>query len=409
MSNTWALARPCQIHTFEALPNARDATALFPFPDVLGKPLVLLSAAVHMQLAACWLTFYLLVLDARQSWQGGDSEPLRLQDGPAVMLAMLYVSVALSSSMALELATELRRGRMGLRWNWVTFGRWIELCSHALVWSCAGLVRHGGPQQADTVAALAGLATLLLSLRMLLFALATERLCQVVLALLEIVSESRYFFAMLGIVYGAFALALAGLRRPQSDGGSGSSALALATKLFSMIAGDVSSDDLRDGSESGLSWTFTGLAATLLALYAVAMLIVFINLLIATMNDTYDRVKEFQEVEVMRLRSHMLEGLRLHVSSHVLAAFQGNCVHVLLRHGNTAAQWLARSSGSDIADQEAWTAWTGRIRYMRETIVRGVDERLQPVLAKVQAAAAAASSGDRGGTTGAGPTLKDVQ
>lgn len=59
---------------------------------------------------------------------------------------------------------------------------------------------------------------------------------------------------MLGIVYGAFALALAGLRRPQSDGGSGSSALALATKLFSMIAGDVSSDDLRDGSESGLSW-----------------------------------------------------------------------------------------------------------------------------------------------------------
>lgn len=88
---------------------------------------------------------------------------------------------------------------------------------------------------------------------------------------------------------------------------------------------------------------------------------------------------------------------------------QGNCVHVLLRHGNTAAQWLARSSGSDIADQEAWTAWTGRIRYMRETIVRGVDERLQPVLAKVQAAAAAASSGDRGGTTGAGPTLKDVQ
>lgn len=89
-------------------------------------------------------------------------------------------------------ATELRRGRMGLRWNWVTFGRWIELCSHALVWSCAGLVRHGGPQQADTVAALAGLATLLLSLRMLLFALATERLCQVVLALLEIVSESRW-------------------------------------------------------------------------------------------------------------------------------------------------------------------------------------------------------------------------
>lgn len=105
LSNTWALARPCQIHTFEALPNARDATALFPFPDVLGKPLVLLSAAVHMQLAACWLTFYLLVLDARQSWQGGDSEPLRLQDGPAVMLAMLYVSVALSSSMALELVS----------------------------------------------------------------------------------------------------------------------------------------------------------------------------------------------------------------------------------------------------------------------------------------------------------------
>ena len=30
------------------------------------------------------------------------------------------------------------------------------------------------------------------------------------------------------------------------------------------------------------------------------------NLLIATMNDTYDRVKEFREVEVMRLRAHMM-------------------------------------------------------------------------------------------------------
>lgn len=46
--------------------------------------------------------------------------------------------------------------------------------------------------------------------------------------------------------------------------------------------------------------TFTGLAATLLALYAVAMLIVFINLLIATMNDTYDRVKEFQVGRMLR-------------------------------------------------------------------------------------------------------------
>ncbi len=86
---------------------------------------------------------------------------------------------------------------------------------------------------------------------------------------------------------------------------------------------------------------------------------------------------------------------------------QGNCVHVLLRHGNTAAQWLARSSGSDIADQEAWTAWTGRIRYMRETIVRGVDERLQPVLARVQAAAA--GSGDRAGLAGPPPTHKEVR
>ena len=39
---------------------------------------------------------------------------------------------------------------------------------------------------------------------------------------------------------------------------------------------------------------FQGVAAVLLALYCVAMLIIFMNLLIATMNDTYERVKEFQ-------------------------------------------------------------------------------------------------------------------
>ncbi len=107
-------------------PNVRYA-AVPPllFADVLGKPLILLSAAVHLQLAACWLTFYLLVLDARQSQQGEDGQPLLLRDGPTIMLAMLYVSVALSSSMALELVScwgrerspAPRGGQCSLKWE----------------------------------------------------------------------------------------------------------------------------------------------------------------------------------------------------------------------------------------------------------------------------------------------------
>lgn len=65
----------------------------------------------------------------------------------------------------------------------------------------------------------------------------------------------RYFFLLLGVVYGAFVLAMAGLRSPPSaDSGGGGGMVPLMTKLFSMIAGDVSAEDFQDTPDAALTW-----------------------------------------------------------------------------------------------------------------------------------------------------------
>ncbi len=73
--------------------------------------------------------------------------------------------------------------------SWVFIGRHLELCCHAMVWAVAVIVWTS--TGANLVPALSGLTMLLLVVRLTLFGLVTDRLCTAVLALLEILSDSR--------------------------------------------------------------------------------------------------------------------------------------------------------------------------------------------------------------------------
>ncbi|GIL90845.1 hypothetical protein Vretifemale_18552 [Volvox reticuliferus] len=265
-----------------------------------------------------------------------------------------------------------------------------------MVWTVTAIVWVG--KATDLVPALSGLTMLLFVARLTLFGLITEKLSTAVLALLEILSDSRYFFLLIALVYGGFALAVAGLRH-QTDHNTA----IYTTQLFTVLLGDFQSSQLTDERDV---WRFPDFSLVLLSIYAMLMLIVFMNLLIATMNDTYDRVKEFREVEVMRLRSHMMVFVKdfiKHNPRKKLKHLNGDVLHLLLRPEEVkSGRWLSQSA----AEPSEYSAWAGRITYMRSTIVREVEavvrtqadkasEQLDAIdnrLGKVEASATAASA-----------------
>ncbi|GIL50319.1 hypothetical protein Vafri_6446 [Volvox africanus] len=357
-----------------------------------GRVMVYLSAAVQLQFAAVFLTFFLLVLNY-PPLASGSTEELNNMNRMPVIQGTLCVAMVLSGSMILERLQEARVPQSG---SWVSFGRHLELCCHAMVWTVTAIVWAG--KFTDLVPALSGLTMLLFVARLTLFGLITEKLSTAVLALLEILSDSRYFFLLIALVYGGFALAVAGLRQ-QTDHNTA----IYTTQLFTVLLGDFQSSQLT--SERDV-WRFPDFSLVLLSIYAMLMLIVFMNLLIATMNDTYDRVKEFREVEVMRLRSHMMVFVKdfiKHNARKKLEHLTGDVLHLLLRPEEVkSGRWLSQSA----AEPSEYSAWAGRITYMRSTIVREVEavvrvqadktsEQLAAIdqrLDKMEASAAAAST-----------------
>lgn len=377
-----------------ALVKAKAPAVWYAFPSVralhelhwgsFGKMTAILGFLVHVQHAACFLAFFIILLNLRRD-EADDSQRIATHDlrSSNAALGLLGTSAVLSVSMLSELVLDwwFTGGGSPLRMltgTWVQFGQQTELWGHALVLTAAALVWADG--EFAIIATISGFAMMVMTLRLVLFALATDRLCQSVLALLEIISDSKYFFLLMGVIYAGALLAFSGLR-----GYGGLDVPAYATKLFTVLIGDLSSGDLFENSDA--TWRFQGVAAVLLALYCVAMLIIFMNLLIATMNDTYDRVKEFQEVEMMRLRAHMMRSMKALMTPNTLkglAACSGRFLHVLVP-GNIALEqhpWFAPGAGE--ADPTEWSAWAGRIAYMRKTMVRDVDASLEPRMAALR-------------------------
>ncbi|KXZ52520.1 hypothetical protein GPECTOR_9g564 [Gonium pectorale] len=329
-----------------------------------GRVLTYLDAAAYVQFAAAFLAFFTCVLEYREhtvSEPGDDGERLTPLRALPPIEVTLCISVVLSASMLVERALE---------WNvytppsWVTFGRQLELACHSMVWLVAIIVwcdRAGA-----LVPALSGLAMLLFVLRLTLFALVNDKLSTAVLALLEILSDSRYFFLLIATVYGGFVLAAAGLRSPDMQDPT-----AYSTALFTVLLGDFQSSQL---SDERTVWRYPGFSTVLLSVYAVLMLILFLNLLIATMNDTYDRVREFREVEVMRLRTHMMVFVKTFMLRNAkglaLPSLNGDVLHLLLQPEELkSGRWASRSG----PDPSEFRAWEGRISYMRNSIVRELE------------------------------------
>ncbi|GLC45472.1 hypothetical protein PLESTB_000317700 [Pleodorina starrii] len=378
-----------------------------------GRVMVYLSAAVQLQFAAVFLVFFLLVLNYPPLKDATDDE-LNVMRSLPVIEGLLGAIMVLSASMLVERIQEARVPQLS---TWVSVGRHLELLCHAMVWAVAGIVWSG--RGANLVPALSGLTMLLFVARLTFFGLVTEKLSTAVLALLEILSDSRYFFLLIALVYGGFVLAVAGLRSQLDSNdaptSASSSASVYLSQLFTVLLGDFQSTMLSNTDERRV-WRFPDFSVLLLSMYAMLMMIVFMNLLIATMNDTYDRVKEFREVEVMRLRSHMMVFVKdfiKHTAKKKLEHLDGDVLHLLLRPEEVkSGRWQSQNA----SEPSEYSAWAGRITYMRSTIVREVEavvsaqnektlEQLIAIeqrLGKVEGAAAAAAAAAAGGPVKAG-------
>ncbi|KXZ52505.1 hypothetical protein GPECTOR_9g549 [Gonium pectorale] len=344
--------------------------------EAFGSFLLNLTAATHIQLAAAFLAFFAGMLDHLRS--GDPDQPLR--EVPQAQVP-LCVALLLSASMIGERVLERRTK---VPYGWVAYGRQLEVAGHCVLWGVALAVWGAGGRHTDgLVAAASGVAMLVLVARIIMFGLITDKLSTAVLALMEILKDSIYFFLLMATVYGGCVLAAAGLRADSS-----SSPTSYSAALFTVLLGDFSSDRSPRVTACGEGvggGRFAGLSAFLLSVYAVLMLIVYMNLLIATMNDTYDR--EFRDSEVMRLRSQMMafvkEGMQRTEAQRsmvqALPSLNGDVLHLLLRPEEAkSGRWVSQG-GPEAPDSGG--AWEGRISYMRGAIVREVEGLVRAVAA----------------------------
>lgn len=157
---------------------------------------------------------------------------------------------------------------------------------------------------------LVALHVLLLSFRMLYFCMAYEHFGAMVRMVMIVIRDMRYFFVLLTFILCSFGLTLSLMLK--SSEGQNSNADAFASgfdtailQLFTIIFGDFQYSNLQGILSLGTA--VSKLAVALLCCYAVLLLIVLVNLLIAIVSETYDTVRTTEENQILRNKALIID------------------------------------------------------------------------------------------------------
>lgn len=223
-------------------------------------------------------------------------------DGGDICVPLDHLQMALLVSIACfaftyflqEGVQMLRNGPEELKkpWNlldWTSIG----LSAYVIIASFSGNCLS----QASALRQICSIEVLVLFLRLLYYSMANSQMGSFFRMVIDVVKELVYFFAFLTIIWAGFAVAIWVLEpgsKTSWDFFAGTS-----RKLFTMIFGDFQTNDLESDPEEsifGSAWLSRVYAATFMMLVVILLL----NLLIAIINDTYEKVKEVEEYEAIR-------------------------------------------------------------------------------------------------------------
>ncbi|KAG2451828.1 hypothetical protein HYH02_003604 [Chlamydomonas schloesseri] len=327
-----------------------------------GQMLMLMSALAHIIFMSLFGGFLLVMRNAGQQ-ENGDMSKVKSQ--PEIVALLVVLGLMSVGGLAEEVSQ-----MMELTWRtWRNYlGNLVDLASFALFMVLFGMV--WASYTYDVILAVGAIETLVLFIRLVFFASMTDSMGSLMRMVIEIIKDMRYFFALLAMIFGGFAIAFAVLL------GESNTYEAVAFKLFSVMLGDWQYDYLMDMIYEDQAWYVPRLSVLLMSAYGILMLIVLVNLLIAIMNDTYDRIKETEEIEVLHNRARLIVDLESLLTKDMRDKLQerllGDYLHVLVPADKKFHKFMASSESTD-------GEWKGRMRAFMEAIKRTVDPQLRDI------------------------------
>lgn len=256
---------------------------------------ILLQLVLHVTYTTifimyAWTLKDLLAIDGREHGPGSSvphckmPAPTRYQQGLLITLSVLTVDF---------LWQELRQiWHFGPRF----FSHaWDLLDCGSICLFVASISLHYSCSSGASPSVLRGLASVqigLLFLRLLYYAMASDKLGSFVRMVLETARDLVLFFLFLAVIFVGFALSIITAQGPDA------SVRQTFIKLFTMIFGDFDVSFLDDVEAGALG--LDDLTRVLAALYMVLVTIILLNLLIAIINESYERIRENEQWESLR-------------------------------------------------------------------------------------------------------------
>eukprot|EP00873_Tetraselmis_striata_P004977 jgi/Tetstr1/425241/TSEL_015696.t1 len=209
------------------------------------------------------------------------------------------------------------------------------------------------PESTQSLLTVSALTSVALWVRVLYFMLGFKGTGALVRMVIQIIKDMRYFLMLMvriGIGFGVgfrllfYSYILAnGLI--DDDSGGWNNALKISTNMYTIALGDWDATDFYTSTSDG------NFAVLLFGVYLLAMVVIMLNLLIAIMGDSYDRVKDKEHLEFMRGKVKLLMDLESEMHSSSLRRYAKRANKFV--HFMVPAEEVQESKGSE---------WLGRLR-----------------------------------------------
>eukprot|EP00198_Chlamydomonas_reinhardtii_P008649 XP_001697986.1 predicted protein [Chlamydomonas reinhardtii] len=235
-------------------------------------------------------------VDGRESGPGADVPGCQLEAPTRLQIGLLSALTVMTIDFIVQEFRQIRHfGFRILNHTWDL----LDLTSVALV--VASITLHFSCTSGVSPLTLRGLAAvqiLLLFMRLLYYAMASDRLGSFVRMVLETTYGLLLFFLFLSVIFVGFALALVVAQ------GSIADIKQTFIKLFTMMYGDFDADFLTNIDSGALG--LDALTQIITSFYMILVTIILLNLLISVISESYERIRENERWESLRNKALLI-------------------------------------------------------------------------------------------------------
>ncbi|KAG2432387.1 hypothetical protein HYH02_012959 [Chlamydomonas schloesseri] len=265
------------------------------------KYFIIFQFLLHLTYMAVFIGYAFTIkdmepVDGRESGPGANVPGCQLAAPTNLQIGLLTALAIMTIDFIVQEFRQIRHfGFRILRHTWDL----LDLTSVALV--VASITLHFSCTSDVSPLTLRGLAAVqivLLFMRLLYYAMASDRLGSFVRMVLETTYDLLLFFVFLSVIFVGFALSLVIAQ------GSIANIEQTFIKLFTMMYGDFDADFLTNIDSGALG--LDALTQVITSVYMILVTIILLNLLISIISESYERIRENERWESLRNKALLI-------------------------------------------------------------------------------------------------------